>query len=312
MEVSSHALDQRRAAGITFRAGVFTNATPEHLDYHKTFEAYREAKAMLFELVAPSGTAVLNADDPAFEFMRSRVKTQVLTFGLDAPADVRVVDWRCTLRGSSGTLVTPAGHTVFHTTLMGCHNLSNLAAMAAVGIAEVVPVATMVEALATFPGVPGRLEPVEAGQPFPVLVDYAHTDDALRNVLQAMRAMTDARLIVVFGCGGDRDRAKRPRMGAVASQWAHHVIVTSDNPRSEWPEEIAEAVVSGIVPGASYQVILDRASAIRAAIQQADSRCVVLVAGKGHEKTQVFRDRTVPFDDVQVVRDALVAQGVVG
>ena len=309
MEVSSHALDQRRVAGIPFRTAVFTNASPEHLDYHKTFEAYRDAKARLFEMLPASGTAVLNADDPASLVMGQRTRARVLTFGVEQPADVRVLEAECRLDGTSGVLATPCGRAAFRTPLVGRHNLSNLAAMAAVGIAHDVPLAVLAGALETFPGVPGRLQRLGAGHPFPVFVDYAHTDEALRRVLLALRELTDARLLVVFGCGGDRDRAKRPRMGAVAGRLADRLFITSDNPRSESAQAIAEAIVGGITGSASHAVILDRAEAIRQALREADAHSVVLIAGKGHETTQIVGDRVLPFDDAQVVREAL-AEGV--
>ncbi len=305
MEVSSHALDQRRVEGMAFQIGVFLNATPEHLDYHKTFEAYLAAKASLFAMLPPWGTAVVNAEDPSASVIKGQTMARILTFGVGVPADVAIQETRCTLEGSDGLLVTPAGRTPFHTTLIGRHNLSNVAAMAAVGTACGLSVATMASAISAFQGVPGRLERIEAGQSFPVFVDYAHTDDALSHVLGALRVLTDHRLIVVFGCGGDRDRAKRPRMGAVAGQYADRIIVTSDNPRSEAPQAIADEVVAGIPPTASCAVVLDRAAAIRQALTEADARSVVLIAGKGHETTQIFHDGSVPFDDRQVVREAL-------
>lgn len=305
IEVSSHALDQRRVAGIAFHVAVFTNASPEHLDYHRTFEAYVNAKSLLFTALPLWGTAVLNADDPASRVIRGKTRARVVTFGLQAPADVRVVEATCTLDGSEATWVTPQGRFRSQTRLVGFHNLSNLAAAVAVGsVCEISP-ATMAEAIEAFPGVPGRLEPVVAGQPFPVFVDYAHTDDALEKVLSHVRRLGPRRVIVVFGCGGDRDRTKRPRMGAVASRLADRVVITSDNPRSESPERIADAIVAGLTPGTSYTVILDRAEAIRQALIEADAECVVVIAGKGHETTQIFADRTVPFDDRQVVRQVL-------
>ncbi|OGX40151.1 MAG: UDP-N-acetylmuramoyl-L-alanyl-D-glutamate--2,6-diaminopimelate ligase [Omnitrophica WOR_2 bacterium RIFCSPHIGHO2_02_FULL_68_15] len=309
MEVSSHALDQQRVAGIPFRTAVFTNASPEHLDYHKTFEAYRAAKARLFDMIPASGTAVLNADDPSSSVMRRRTRARCLTFGVDHISDIQVQEARCDLDGASGLLATPRGRVPFRTTLVGRHNLSNVAAMAAVGIAHDVPPATIAEALETFPGVPGRLQRLEAGQPFPVFVDYAHTDEALRRVLLALLELTDARLLVVFGCGGDRDRTKRPRMGAVAGRHADRLFITSDNPRSESPQAIADAIVGGIAGPASYTVVLDRAAAIRQALQEATSRSVVLIAGKGHETTQITGDQIAAFDDAQVAREALAPRG---
>lgn len=309
MEVSSHALDQQRVAGVAFHAAVFTNATPEHLDYHGTFEAYLAAKTRLFADLPSWATAILNAEDPSSDEIQRRTSARVMTFGVGVPAAVRVEAGPCTLEGSEGTLVTPDGRAPFRTALVGRHNLSNSAAAAAAGAACGLSPSLMASALATFPGVPGRLEAVAVGQPFPVFVDYAHTDDALAHLLGALRALTDRRIILVFGCGGDRDRTKRPRMGAVAGRWADRVIVTSDNPRRESPEAIAQAIIEGIVANrsaaVSHTVVLDRAEAIRRALAEADARSLVVIAGKGHETTQVFGDRTVPFDDRQVVRDVL-------
>ncbi|MBI4226876.1 MAG: UDP-N-acetylmuramoyl-L-alanyl-D-glutamate--2,6-diaminopimelate ligase [Candidatus Omnitrophica bacterium] len=305
MEVSSHALDQRRVAGIPFSTAVFTNATPEHLDYHKTFDAYREAKAQLFAGMPATGTMVLNADDPSSPMMRRRSRARALTFSVEGPADIRVLDIECRLDGCAGVVATPRGRIPFRTPLVGRHNLSNAAAMAAVGIAQAVPLPAIAAALASFPGVPGRLQRVAADAPFPIFIDYAHTDDALQRVLSALRELTPARLTVVFGCGGDRDRAKRPRMGAVAARWADRVIVTSDNPRGESPQAIAEAIVAGMTTPVACSVILDRAEAIRRALREADGQSVVLIAGKGHETTQAAQGRAIPFDDAQVVRGAL-------
>lgn len=305
MEVSSHALDQRRVDGIPFSVAVFTNATPEHLDYHNTFEAYCEAKARLFAMVPPAGTAVLNADDPSSPIMRRRSRARVLTFGITRPADVRVLEPRCRLDGSSGVLVSPQGRFPFRARLLGRHNLSNVAAMAAAGVACGVPWSIIAGALEMFDGVPGRLQRINADQPFPVFIDYAHTDEALRQVLTALRELTNARVTVVFGCGGDRDRAKRPRMGAVAGRLADRVIITSDNPRGESPQAIAEAIAAGITTSTPCSVILDRAEAIQQALREADAGSVVLIAGKGHETTQTAQGRVTPFDDAQMVREML-------
>ncbi|MBI4313365.1 MAG: UDP-N-acetylmuramoyl-L-alanyl-D-glutamate--2,6-diaminopimelate ligase [Candidatus Omnitrophica bacterium] len=305
MEVSSHALDQRRVEGVHFDVGVFTNLTPEHLDYHGTIEKYLEAKAILFCRLSSQSAAVLNADDPASDVIRTKTRARVLTFGVEGAADVKVTPTRCDVDGSVAQLQTPAGEVSFRTTLVGRHNLSNLAAAAAVAAALEIPLETFVKAVADFPGVPGRLEPVSAGQAFPVYVDYAHTDDALENVLKALTSVSDRKIILVFGCGGDRDRTKRPRMGAVAGRCAHRVILTSDNPRSEPPEKIAEEIIAGIAPGTSYTVILDRRQAIQQAIQEADAQSLVLIAGKGHETVQIFGESAVQFDDRVVAREAL-------
>lgn len=310
IEVSSHALDQHRVDGIDFDVAVFMNLTPEHLDYHGTFENYRACKVLLFSGLSKEATAILNADDPSSDFIRQKTHSRILMFGIEREADVRLTAEQCGVDGSTATLTTPAGQVTLKTTLVGRHNLSNLAAAAAVATALEIPLETYVKAVADFPGVPGRLEPVVAGQPFPVYVDYAHTDDALDNVLKALTSISNRKIILVFGCGGDRDRTKRPRMGAVASRYARRIIVTSDNPRSESPEQIAQEVVEGIAPDASYAVVLDREQAIRQAMQEADAESLVLIAGKGHETVQIFRDTVVPFDDRVVARQALSETGV--
>jgi UDP-N-acetylmuramoyl-L-alanyl-D-glutamate--2,6-diaminopimelate ligase len=301
MEVSSHGLDQRRVDGTRYRCAVFTNLSQDHLDYHGTMEAYFNAKARLFTPDL-SDRAVVNVDVPEGRELAERATVPVVGFGLGPGAEVRATDVEV---AASGLAFTVNGVRV-RSGLRGGFNVSNcVAAFAAareVGIDEEA-VAAGIEGLA---GVPGRLEPVDAGQPFNVLVDYAHSPDSLENVLRSVRNMTAGRVIVVFGCGGDRDPGKRPLMGETATRLADLSVVTSDNPRSEDPE----AIIAQIEPGAregggAFLLQPDRRAAIRLAIAEARSGDVVLIAGKGHETGQEFRDRTVAFDDREVAAEEL-------
>lgn len=310
MEVASHALALERVVGCRFEAGVFTNLTRDHLDFHRSMEAYRAAKARLFAMVRPSGWVVLNADDPAAGVMRAVAPAPVMTYGLARSADVRAHDLVLHLRGCEFTADTPAGSVRVTLQLSGAFNVANALAALAVGLTQDVPLATIAEALASMPGIPGRFEAVDEGQPFAVIVDYAHTPDGLENVLRSAREIVPGRLIAVFGCGGDRDRTKRPMMGRIAAQWADHVIVTSDNPRSEDPVAIIDEIRPGIEAGparraAHVDVQPDRRRAIAAAIAAARPGDLVLIAGKGHEPYQEIAGVKHPFDDRQVVRQVL-------
>lgn len=309
MEVSSHALDQHRTDGIRFRCGVFTNLSPEHLDYHPSLDAYLQAKARLFEGLDPSATAVINCDDPAFGALRRATRSRVRTFGFEGSPDFTFKETHFSLYGTKARLVTPSGSFALSTKLIGRHNLENLlAALLAVdSLGMGISLAKAVSAVESFPGVPGRLEQVaEEGSSFPVFVDYAHTECALRRVLGALRAVTRRKIVLVFGCGGDRDRTKRPRMGVAAAELADLVYVTSDNPRSEDPETIAAQVALGF-QGASipWSIVLDRREAIRRALESADEKWLVLIAGKGHETGQIVKDQVLPFDDRVVAREFL-------
>ena len=300
MEVSSHALELRRTAGIQFACRVFTNLTQDHLDFHETMERYYRAKRLLF---AATGPAVVNVDDPYGRRLAGKV--DALTYGIESTdADLRARDVRFDLGGASFTVETPEGPLELSTRLPGLFNVYN--ALAALGAARSLGVSAdkAGSALAGARRVPGRFEPVEEGQEFGVLVDYAHTPDSLENVLRAARELTDGRLHVVFGAGGDRDRGKRPLMGEVAATLADRVIVTSDNPRSEDPQAILDAIMEGAGGGAEREV--DRRRAIALALEEAGPGDVVVIAGKGHEQGQVFEGgRKGPFDDVAVGREAL-------
>ncbi len=310
MEVSSHALDQRRTLGTAFDVAVFTNLTRDHLDYHGTMDAYFEAKARLFRELDGNGkdsVALVHVDSEWGRRMLGEVPDTVsrLTYGFRPQADIRAVDVSVAAEGSRFHLTSPWGSADVRIGLLGRYNVSN--AMASVGAATVagVPFETALAVLSEAEPAPGRLEPVANDRGYHVYVDYAHTDDALENVLTTLREVTAGRLIVVMGCGGSRDRTKRPAMGRVASRLADFSIVTSDNPRKEDPEKIIDEIRPGFESASRYAAISDRRAAIAAAIAEAAENDTVLIAGKGHETFQEFADRTVPFDDRAVAREVL-------
>lgn len=308
LEVSSHSLALARVHGCRFRAAVFTNLTRDHLDFHGDMDGYLAAKRRLFEeLLAPDGHAVVNLDDPYGELLRQACRGAVWGYSLSSPAEIRCRDLSLSLQGSRFRAASPAGEAEVRSPLLGRFNVQNLLAAFGAAVALGVPPETAARGVGSVPGVPGRLERVDEGQAFTVVVDYAHTDDALRNLLETVRELRPARVLTVFGCGGDRDRSKRPLMGAVASRLSDVVLVTSDNPRSEPPEAIVEQIVKGMNGGrkAERHVLVDRREAIARALAMAGPGDVVVIAGKGHETIQTLRDRTVPFDDRQVAREAL-------
>jgi UDP-N-acetylmuramoyl-L-alanyl-D-glutamate--2,6-diaminopimelate ligase len=311
MEVSSHALDQDRCAGIAFDVGVFTNLTGDHLDYHGTMEGYLAAKRRLFDRLDATATAVVNVDDPHAEAMIERTAARVLRFGLGQGADVRGELLEAGADGTRWRLSHGGASAVVATGLIGRHNVYNALAASAACIALGAPVAELGEALGAAPSAPGRLQRVgEPGQAVSVFVDYAHTDDALANVLGALRPITSGALWVVVGCGGERDRTKRPRMAATADRLADRVVLTSDNPRRESPEAILEEMLSGLGSGSRARVRVepDRRRAIVESVAGAEAGDVVLIAGKGHETVQVVGSRRLPFDDRQVAAEALRAR----
>jgi UDP-N-acetylmuramoyl-L-alanyl-D-glutamate--2,6-diaminopimelate ligase len=316
MEVSSHALSLHRVAGARFPVAAFLNLGRDHLDFHGSADAYFEAKASLFDRLRAADTAVLPADDPRGPALAARTKARTIVFGHGPLADVRIESERSGLDGSTATLVTPLGPIDVRTPLPGRFNVLNMAAAAACGIALGLDASAIAGGIESVARVPGRLEPVDAGQPFAVLVDYAHTEESLAAVLDAVRALTPGRLAVVFGCGGDRDRGKRSGMGAAAATRADRVVLTSDNPRSEDPLAILREIEAGAasVPAAAgrVQVVPDRADAIAAAFRGAGNGDAIVIAGKGHETTQTFADRVVPFDDREVARGVLAAMGFTG
>jgi UDP-N-acetylmuramoyl-L-alanyl-D-glutamate--2,6-diaminopimelate ligase len=312
MEVSSHSLALKRVAGLRFAAAVFTNLTRDHLDFHGDMEHYREAKSRLFRDLSDGFPAVVNLDDPASVHFLSLTRGRPVTYGFHPDADVRVESFEPDRKGCNLTFRLMGRSVSIRSHLFGRSNASNIAAALAASTALGCPPEVALEGITAVKGVPGRLESVEAGQPFSVYVDYAHTDDALTNTLNTVRELRPRRLIVVFGCGGDRDRTKRPLMGAAAARLADVAILTSDNPRTEDPLAIVSDVEKGIrrvtSDPARFRVIPDRREAIHAAIMEADGGDAVVIAGKGHETYQILRDRTVPFDDREVARESLRAR----
>jgi UDP-N-acetylmuramoyl-L-alanyl-D-glutamate--2,6-diaminopimelate ligase len=324
MEVSSHALALLRVDRMRFAAGVFTNLTRDHLDFHHGMEDYFLAKRRLFEMLAPGAPAVVNLDDPYGQRLQREFPGAV-TFALDRLADITVGGLELSLHGLSGEVRTPAGAFRLRSPLVGRPNASNVLAAAAVAVSLDVPLPVVEQGIAALGNVPGRFQTVSTDQDeVAVVVDYAHTDDALRNLLDTARPLTHGRVVTVFGCGGDRDRTKRPLMGMVAARLSDQVVLTSDNPRSEDPLEVIEDVKRGIVPPerpvvrhgqpvpsirqVAWRAIPDRREAIEWAIREAHPGDLVLIAGKGHEKTQTIGDRALPFDDVAVAREVLGAR----
>ena len=307
MEVSSHALVQKRVYGCDYDVAVFTNLTRDHLDFHKTMDQYYQAKTLLFRSLGQlhkKATAVINIDDPwGMELASTNgMNAGLVTYGVHPSALVRAEDIELSARGTSFQFISPWGESTVLLPLYGRLNVSNaLAAMSACA-ALGVDVPAMVRALGGMPPVPGRMELIPNAQGVFAFVDYAHTDDALQNALSTLSELKQKRLIVVFGCGGDRDKSKRPLMGAVAAQYADHAIVTSDNPRSEKPEAIIQDIVEGMGSGTVHDVVPDREEAIARAIGMAQPGDIVLIAGKGHENYQEFGKTIIPFDDRDVVR----------
>src|ERR1022692_4107877 len=311
MEVSSHAIAQDRTRGLEWDVAVFTNLTQDHLDFHATMENYFEAKTRLFTGLAEQKTktnpaAVINIDDRYGAQLIDRLdnKTPVITYGMSARAGFRASNYHAEFAGTSYQLDARGKSYLVRVPLIGRFNVANSMAALAAACSLGINLREAILSLSRSPQVPGRLEAVPAKRQFQVFVDYAHTDDALLNVLKTLRELSPRRLIVVFGCGGDRDRQKRPLMGRVVDQNADYGIITSDNPRKEDPDAIIAAVEKGFRSD-HYEKIPDRAKAIARAIELAQPRDIVLIAGKGHEAYQEFADHTVPFDDIQVARHAL-------
>jgi UDP-N-acetylmuramoyl-L-alanyl-D-glutamate--2,6-diaminopimelate ligase len=316
-EVSSHALDQGRMIGIPFDVAVFTNLTRDHLDYHQTMDNYFAAKRLLFDgtIYPPPRVAVINAHDPRAEELAAAARSagaEIRTYGIG------IGDWRAashvlTPSGATIQLETPVGSSCVSSRLAGEVNILNLLAAFTAAHARGVSFSHLIAAVPTLRPVPGRFQPVDAGQPFTVIVDYAHTDDALRNLTALARQMTaasGARVITLFGCGGDRDRTKRPKMGLAAGEGSDFVVATSDNPRSEDPAAILAEIEPGLQSThVAYTIEIDRTSAIRLALEAAKSGDVVLLAGKGHEKEQILADRTILFDDAEVALSILAELG---
>ncbi|MDS1029571.1 UDP-N-acetylmuramoyl-L-alanyl-D-glutamate--2,6-diaminopimelate ligase [Bacillota bacterium LX-D] len=312
MEVSSHALELGRVAGSEFDIAVFTNLTQDHLDFHLSFENYFQAKSKLFASLKPGAKqrpkyAVLNYDDPHYKALEEITRVPVVSYGLSAGAMYRAKDIQVRLTGVSYTLEGPFGSLDLNLKMTGWFSVYNSLAACTVGLEEGISPEVVKTAVEQMTGVPGRFELVDCGQDFAVVVDYAHTPDGLENVLKTAKQVTQGRVITVFGCGGDRDRSKRPLMGEKAAELSDFCFVTSDNPRTENPE----AIIADIVPGLQkiskgvYAVVADRKAAIAAALQEAKRGDIVVIAGKGHEKYQIIGKDIFPFDDVQIAKECL-------
>ena len=315
MEVSSHALTQERVRGVEFDVAVFTNLTQDHLDYHKTMERYFEAKSRLFTDLATQlkkkGKAVVNLDDSYGVRLIEKLskETPVLTYGMGVHANFRASALNIDFGGTSYQLDFNGKSYLVRLPLIGRFNVYNSLAAIAAASALGVDVRSAVKALASAPHVPGRLQAVPVKRQFRIFVDYAHTDDALLNVIKTVRELSPNRLIVVFGCGGNRDKAKRPLMGSVADRNADYSIITSDNPRKEDPSMIVEEIIKGF-SRKNFEVVLDRKEAILKAVSMAQPRDIILIAGKGHETYQEFADYIVPFNDVDAAMQAIAANPV--
>ena len=317
VEVSSHALHQGRVQGCRFRTAIFTNLTQDHLDYHGTMEAYREAKGLFFSRLGNTfaekeeerSYAVLNADDPASSYFQSITSAETIMYGMHENADVRASDIKITAKGTSFQVDTFRGSQRVELKMVGKFNVYNALAAICAGLIEGIELAKIVASLESVPGVAGRVEAVNAGQSFSVIVDYAHTPDGLENVLSTVKEFAEGHIYCVFGCGGDRDRKKRPIMGQIAAKYADYLLVTSDNPRTEDPDLILLDIEAGLkedqVSADRYELIVDRRAAITKAIEMASPKDVVLIAGKGHETYQLIGKDILDFDDRLVAEEAI-------
>ncbi|WP_062048552.1 UDP-N-acetylmuramoyl-L-alanyl-D-glutamate--2,6-diaminopimelate ligase [Bacillus sp. JCM 19034] len=307
MEVSSHALHLGRVHGCDFDIAVFTNLSPDHLDYHGSMEKYLYAKGLLFSQLGSAPTekvAVINLDDPASKELIRLTAQDVITYGITSDADIRATNVVLMPNGTSFTLHAFEKQIPFQLKLIGKFSVYNVLATIAVGIAMNISISDMKESLEKVTGIAGRFEMIEADVDFSVIVDYAHTPDSLENVLETLKELSEKRIIAVVGCGGDRDKTKRPIMAQIATKYADKAIFTSDNPRSEDPKAILSDMVAGVNEG-DYEEVIDRTEAIQYAIDCAKSGDIVLIAGKGHETYQIIGDNTIHFDDREVARKAL-------
>ena len=307
LEVSSHGLALHRVDGIPFNVAIGTNLTRDHLDFHGDFSAYCEAKAALFTGLSSDAYAVLNADDPHVEAWGDITDAKVITYGMHAQADWQALTVDMMPQGMVIGARTPVGDIEVKAPMLGQFNCYNILASLAAAHSLGIEVERLTAAMVSVESVPGRFESLDEGQEFTLLVDYAHTPDALNNVLKAARTLTEGKLICVFGCGGDRDRGKRPEMGCVAGKWADTLWVTSDNPRSEDPLSIIAEIVDAVPSNTVCETEANRASAIEAALRAASPGDCVVIAGKGHEAEQILNDRVIPFDDRSVARAILQA-----
>lgn len=314
MEVSSHALDLGRVNGCDFDVAIFTNLSQDHLDYHKDMDDYLFAKSLLFSRLGNTFRpdqrkfAVLNADDEHSKLLERSTAQHILTYGCKNPADVRASNIKLAVTHTEFTLETPVGSVEIDSKLIGMFNIYNMLAASSAAIAKGVPLEVIKEALESIKGVDGRFEAVREGQPFAVIVDYAHTPDSLENVLLTIKEFAEKKVYVVVGCGGDRDRSKRPLMAGIAVKYADEAILTSDNPRTEDPERILQDMVEGIERD-NYTVITDRKEAIEHAISIAQPGDIILIAGKGHETYQIVGRTKHDFDDRVIARQAIARKG---
>jgi len=304
MEVSSHALHQERTRGIRFHSAIFTNLTQDHLDYHKTLKDYFESKARLFKGMGPQTFAVINNDDRFGVKLKKKTAAKIITYGLNHKSDITAKDIKLDCQRTTFELVTRQQEMKLSTSLIGRHNIYNILACAAWAIAEGISLSVIKRTLENFRFVPGRLERVQIDTDFSIFIDYAHTQDALNNILMSLRPLCRKRIILVFGCGGDRDRTKRPKMGKVATQLSDYVIITSDNPRFENPQDIIRDIRRGIKKS-NFCIIPERLEAIKKALKMAKRQDIVLVAGKGHEDYQIIKDKAMPFNDKEVIKECL-------
>lgn len=310
MEVSSHSLVNGRVLGSDFDLAIFTNLTQDHLDYHKNMEAYKQAKGLLFSRMSnhyeenKRRFAILNGDDSVSDYYRELTASHVLTYGIEHESDIQATNIVYRNDGTYFHLKTPIGDCALHIPLIGKFNVYNCLAAISAGLVYGLPFEVITMGVTTFQGVPGRFELVNENQPFPVIVDYAHTPDSLENVLKTASSMAKGRIFVVVGCGGDRDRTKRPLMAQIACQYATDPVFTSDNPRTEDPLEILKHMEEG-VPGKQFKTIPDRKSAIDYVIQEAVGEDIILIAGKGHETYQIVGNQVLEFDDREIAREAI-------
>ncbi|MFH0917843.1 MAG: UDP-N-acetylmuramoyl-L-alanyl-D-glutamate--2,6-diaminopimelate ligase [Candidatus Omnitrophota bacterium] len=306
MEVSSHALDQERVAGVNFSHAIFTNLTQDHLDYHKNIENYFLAKAKLFFALAPTSWAIVNSDDQYSQRIRQLTKAKVLTYGIKNKSQVMAKEINFGMHFTEFSLVAGRTNIKIKTSLVGRYNIYNILAAAAWGISEKLPIRDIKSAIEKFKNVPGRLQRVNCSRDFSIFVDYAHTPDALFNVISALRPLVAGKIIVIFGCGGERDKLKRPQMGKVVTELADYAIITSDNPRSEQPGRIIKDIEQGIQKN-NYCSIPDRLRAIAKGLSLLQKGDCLLIAGKGHENYQILKNKMVQFNDRKVVQKCLAS-----
>ena len=313
-EVSSHALALKRVHGTEFSTALFTNLTQDHLDFHADMENYFQAKALLFSGMTPGNRAIINSDDPYGRRLTGMTKGPVYTYGVDRESDIHAKDIRLSMDGLEFNAATPAGRIRIKSGLVGIYNVYNILGAIGAGLSCNIPLEKIAAGIASVSSIPGRFEKIDSGMGFGVVVDYAHTEDALRLLLKAAAGFVERKIITLFGCGGDRDRGKRPLMGKAAIELSDYVIVTSDNPRTENPQRIMDEIEAGVREAmrapvrraAGYKLILDRGTAIEEAVQMAKEGDLVVVAGKGHECYQIIGNKKLHFDDREEIKKAIV------